>query len=419
MNYYEVFIPGGVPTYTYNPRDSYYLEERIKQAKKRICKLMIVTGQTKMGKTVLTEKVYDRNKNNIWIEGGAVSDEESFWDNIISQLNVPTEFENEKASSVNFTIEAGAEGQLKFGFVEVKPTGSIAIEKDTLKGIVTKSKMSNKMASLKYITENNIPLIVDDFHYIDRNVQSSIVRALKSPIMHGLPVIFIAIPSRKFEVIKVEREMTGRIEMFEIPSWSVDELIEIANKGFRELNIDLHESIKLTMAKEAMGSPHLMQEFCREFCIKNRIEKKAKRLLTIDNNTNLMPIFTEIAKNSGRSLFEKLARGPRQRSDRIQRTLTDGTTADIYGVVMEALRHMKPGVNSIKYEDFRIYLREVIEDIPQMHEVSRVLEKIADISYNDGASTPVIDWDKDDAILTITDPFFAFYLRWSDNREQL
>lgn len=34
MNYFEVFIPGGVPTYTYNPRDSYYLEERIKQAKK-------------------------------------------------------------------------------------------------------------------------------------------------------------------------------------------------------------------------------------------------------------------------------------------------------------------------------------------------------------------------------------------------
>lgn len=42
-----------------------------------------------------------------------------------------------------------------------------------------------------------------------------------------------------------------------------------------------------------------------------------------------------------------------------------------------------------------------------------------DISYNDGASTPVIDWDKEDAILTITDPFFAFYLRWSDNKDEL
>lgn len=417
MNYYEVFIPGGVPTYTYNPRDTYDLEERINRAKKRICKLMIVTGQTKMGKTVLTEKVYDRNDNNIWIDGGAISDEESFWDNIISQLNVPTEFENENASNVGYTIEVGAEGQLKFGFVETKPKGSITIEKNTLKGIVTKSKMSNKMASLKYITDNNIPLIVDDFHYIERNVQTSIVRALKSPIMHGLPVIFIAIPSRKFEVIKVEREMTGRIEMFEIPSWTADELMEIANKGFKELNVDVPYNIKLTMAREAMGSPHLMQEFCKELCIKNRIEKRARKLLKIQADTNLTAIFTEIAKNSGRSLFEKLARGPRQRSDRIQRILTDGTTADIYEVVMEALRHMKPGVSSIKYEDFRVYLRAVIEEIPQLHEVSRVLEKIAEISYNDGASTPVIDWDKEEAILTITDPFFAFYLRWSDAKD--
>lgn len=237
MNYYEVFIPWGVPTYTYNPRDTYDLEERINRAKKRICKLMIVTGQTKMGKTVLTEKVYDRN-------------------------------------------------------------------------------------------DNNIPLIVDDFHYIERNVQTSIVRALKSPIMHGLPVIFIAIPSRKFEVIKVEREMTGRIEMFEIPSWTVDELMEIANKGFKELNVDVPYNIKLTIARVAMGSPHLMQEFCKELCIKNRIE-----------------------------------------------------------------------------------------EIPQLHEVSRVLEKIAEISYNDGVSTPVIDWDKEEAILTITDSFFAFYLRWSDAKD--
>lgn len=76
---------------------------------------------------------------------------------------------------------------------------------------------------------------------------------------------------------------------------------------------------------------------------------------------------------------------------------------------------MKPGIESIAYDKFRGYIRDVISsDLPQFGEVSRVLEKIAEISYNDGASTPVVDWDKDDAVLTITDPFFAFYLRWRD-----
>lgn len=412
MNFYEVFTPGGVPTYTYNPRDGYSLETRIMRAKRNLCKLMIVTGQTKMGKTVLAEKVYERDNDSIWVDGGEISDEGSFWDNIVSQLELPTQYENQNTSGLNIAIETGAEGQLKFCVLDAKSKGNVKIEHDRLKGLVTTSKMSNKMASIKYLTDNNIPLIVDDFHYIKRDIQTQIVRALKSPIMHGLPVIFIAIPSRKFDVLKVEREMTGRIEMFEIPAWSDEELLEIADKGFDELHVEVPMSVKAKMAKEAMGSPHLMQEFCKKLCEEYKIEKKAVRVIKIDEGVALNTIFKEIAKNSGRELFEKLARGPRQRSDRIHRQLKNGKQTDIYGVVMEGLKRLKPGVTSISYEEFRSCLKEIMDDVPQLHEISRVLEKIAEISYNAGASTPVIDWDKDEAILTITDPFFAFYLRW-------
>ena len=96
----------------------------------------------------------------------------------------------------------------------------------------------------------------------------------------------------------------------------------------------------------------------------------------------------------------------------LTRELKNGEQTDIYGVVIEGLKKLKPGVSSISYEEFRSCLKEIIDDVPQLHEISRVLEKIAEISYNAGASSPVIDWDKDEAILTITDPFFAFYLRW-------
>ena len=83
---------------------------------------------------------------------------------------------------------------------------------------------------------------------------------------------------------------------------------------------------------------------------------------------------------------------------------------------MEALKHLKPGVETITYDMLRANIREVLSDeLPQHGEIARVLEKIAEISYTDTSSTPVIDWQKDDDILTITDPFFAFYLRWSTN----
>jgi hypothetical protein len=37
---------------------------------------------------------------------------------------------------------------------------------------------------------------------------------------------------------------------------------------------------------------------------------------------------------------------------------------------------------------------------------------MAEIATKDEASTPVLDWEKEDQKLHITDPFFAFFLKW-------
>jgi len=52
--------------------------------------------------------------------------------------------------------------------------------------------------------------------------------------------------------------------------------------------------------------------------------------------------------------------------------------------------------------------------LPQLHEVARVLKHMATIASTDQSSTPVIDFEEDEKKLHITDPFFAFYLRWGE-----
>lgn len=161
---------------------------------------------------------------------------------------------------------------------------------------------------------------------------------------------------------------------------------------------------------EAFGSPFLMQEFCHTLCKKIGIEMAGKQRKLLENSCNFEEIFSDIANNSGRSMFDKLKRGPRTRTDRKPRKMKSGDTLDIYGVVMEALKHLRPGIETITYDTLRANIREVLaDDLPQHGEIARVLEKIAEISHTDTSSTPVIDWQKDDDILTITDPFFAFF----------
>jgi hypothetical protein len=117
-----------------------------------------------------------------------------------------------------------------------------------------------------------------------------------------------------------------------------------------------------------------------------------------------------MASDTSKLAFERLAIGPRQRTDRIRRTLVNGETCNIYGAVLFAIASTGPKTK-LAYEDIRGGLRSVLKDeIPQAHEVTRILEKMSEIARNEIEGEPVVDWDG--SYLHISDPFFAYYLRW-------
>lgn len=409
----NVFVPGGFPRITYIAREEHQLEDRVRAAKDNLSKLLVITGPTKSGKTVLVDKVFPQNES-IWIDGGTISDESSFWESVVEKCSLFTGIErheqDERGSELS--AEMSAEG----GVFIAKGSASIGgqVHTSSLQGTTMSRITSPKIIAVRALQENLSPLVIDDFHYIEKPIQKSIIRALKSPIMHGLPVIVIAIPNRKYDAVEVEREMTGRIENIEMPIWSTKELSEIAQTGFEALNITVKPTLISTLSNAAYGSPFLMQEFCRELCVRSEIEEKSSKNQFISERVVETDVFKSIAEHSGRSMFDKLKRGPRARTDRKPRKLKDGSSTDIYGVVMEALKNLQPGIDTIPYDSLRMTIRSIMaEDPPQKHEISRVLDKIAEISYTDASSTPVIDWQSDDDVLTITDPFFAFFLKWS------
>jgi len=57
-------------------------------------------------------------------------------------------------------------------------------------------------------------------------------------------------------------------------------------------------------------------------------------------------------------------------------------------------------------------------NVPQGHKVTRVREKMSEIASSDEASTPVLDWEREEQKLHITDPFVAFFLKWAMGEAQ-
>lgn len=412
LQYSDVFVPGGFPRHTYNPRIGLNLETSVRQVMENLCKLVPVTGHTKSGKTVLVRSILPREEA-VWVDGGGVSAEDDFWTTIINQLELfqttAVAEERENAAELSTSGKTGANFLIAKGEAEVRGAYSTGRRFSTSKS----RSISSRVTALSGLRSAHRALVVDDFHYLPRELQGDLIRALKPLIFDGLPVVIIAIPHRRYDAVKVEKEMTGRILPVNIPTWSNSELMFIPSEGLRILQGQLSEETSHRLAEESIGSPHLMQEFCRAICRAHGIKTTFAGRSADLPVSRLEDVFRETAETIGRPIFEKLARGPRQRSDRISRQLKSGNNVDIYGLVLHALAHRRPGLVTLEYEDLRVALRDVsAQDPPQLHEVVRVLKHMSDIAATDQSSTPVIDFDEDDKRLHVTDPFFAFYLRW-------
>ena len=410
MKVSDVFNPGGFPIYTYNPRNQLELEKQFIDYLESGHKLLSLTGPTKSGKTVLCRRLIPKD-SGIWISGGSIREEDDFWASIITQIEAYTDVETEYSTGTSETVVGDVQGGLNIfvAKIESSVTGS---ETKTKGGSQSFSrKGSPRMVAIHELSNQERPVIIDDFHYIPPSIQINIIRTLKTPIFEGLRLVLISVPHRAYDAVKIESEMVGRVQQLKIPLWSENELIEIANKGFPQLNIASNEPANKVMAAESFGNPQLMQEFCANICKNNTINET----LPVPAKIEGVPkeeFFVRIAKTiTSKADFELLARGPRAR-DRQQRSFNDGRSGDIYLSILIALANTGPKTE-IQYEEIRAKLRNMLkESVPQRHEISRALVKMEEISVKSQGKPKIIEWDKREAILYILDPYFAFYLRW-------
>ena len=309
LRYTQIFVPGGLPDYTYITRAGLRLEDRLREAFDNLCKLVVVTGQTKSGKTVLARRVFSKD-TSVWIDGGGIGSEEEFWNHAGEQLDAVISKNTKKTKGGSSSLSGKASGQTSFFFF--KGTGEASATRTTSSSTETQETRtsSNRTAALKALASKRTPLVIDDFHYIPRDMQASLVRSLKSLVFDGVPVIFIAIPHRRYDSVKVEREMTGRIDNIQVPTWEEKELAQIATTGFNLLNVAFEPQAVKELSEQAIGSPHLMQEFCREICRTIGIEGTRSVRERVQVCEHMNEIFRKVSDNTGRSMFDKLGGNP-------------------------------------------------------------------------------------------------------------
>ncbi|ORL42940.1 hypothetical protein A6F59_02630 [Prescottella equi] len=373
-------------------------------------KVLSVSGPTKTGKTVLLKNQVSDDFSPIWLSGGAISTIDDFWSTVAEELELPAEIGIDgglsHTESTNLSGEASA---LAFKGGGGKGD-SVTRDRRTTERVVSSPKQASRKALRK---DPDRVLVIDDFHYVPSDVQVEIVRGVKDLVFDGVGLVVAAVPHRAYDVVRVEKEMTGRVAQLEVGFWSVDDLKQIANRGFAALNVMVSDALVTRMVGEAFQSPHLMQEFCRQLCADNDISETVSIPAGI-GEPDWKAFFSRLAPGASKAAFDLLARGPRQRSDRKVRHLRDGGETDIYGAVLRAIAFTGP-LTEITYEQLRAALRSILassDEPPQKHEVTRVLDEMTRIAREQIDGEPVVDYDGELATLYISDPYFAYWLRW-------
>ncbi|CAM2008806.1 ATP-binding protein [Acanthopleuribacter pedis] len=409
----DVFVAGGLPTFTYIPRENRHLESALEDYLDQPFKILSITGPTKSGKTVLTRKRLPK-KDSIWVTGGQFQNMDEFWEQVLNKVNVFNSVTASTTDSDSVTTGRNLNAGLGTPVVSAGVKSNHQVTNGTSSTNSKTRDYSYSTLAINYLEEHKIPLVIDDFHYVDQDLQLQIVRILKELIFEGCPVIFIAIPHRAYDVIKIEKEMTGRVKQLSVPTWSEEELIEIARKGFKELNLVVVDKMLERLSRESHGSPHIMQDFCHSICKINNYREAPTQEQSIPHLADWDSFFKSKASDMGKVTFQRLAQGPRPRKDRKQRLLKDGNTCDIYKAILLAIAEAGPK-SVLDYEEIRTGLKNVLnEQIPNIREISRVLDSMTNIAKEELEGEAVLEWNKSEGKLHLIDPFLSYYLKWGE-----
>jgi len=399
-----VFVAGGQPSVTYVEREQLHIERNLARALAAPNQIVSLAGPTKCGKTVLCRRLLGE-REYVWIDGGQVGTAAQLWEKACYELNYPSEITKSVGDNIG--------GQAGISAYFITAGGSRLSSTETKRTY----KIDSMAAAIRHLTERNVILVVDDFHYIPEGPRLDFLRNIKGAVFNGLKVLLLSVTHRAFDAIKSETELTGRFTAITVPEWKTDDLVKIPETGFSALNVSCSGELVKKLADEAQESPFLIQKFCWEICYDLGVYGRAVQIAKVPSDYPLRELYTRIAHDSGLPIYQKLVAGPQARKERLKRPLRSGADADVYEATLLAIAQSGPK-SALSYDEIRGQLNLILADkVPQKHEVASALKHLSRISAETGAEKGM-DWDDSKRTLHITDPYLRFYLRWQVRKSE-
>lgn len=414
----DIFTPGFLPKYTYNNREKLKLEQRLQDALNTKGFICSVSGPSKSGKTVLCESVIGESKI-LLITGGGINEESIFWQKIRKKLKLPSS--QSISNDTSGTLETT--GKIENGFsvpflLNAKVGGEGKVSRVNSSGVINEYEGPNGTELLEFIGQQGYSLVIDDFHYIDKSVQSSLAEQFKEAARLGTSIVVVSVTHRSDDAVRANPDLRGRVYSIDIPYWEKHELRFIAEKGFTLLNIKPEPTLIERFLSESVSSPQLMQAICLQFCRDIKCHDTLDQHKNVDLNQEEIGVLLRNTTSLAncKTAFDIILTGAKSRgTERKTHYLKDnGKSGDVYYIILKALATGEP-VLTLPYAKLKERIEELVpSDPPRGVGIIQALQQMHKAVSDKLGEDRVLEWDEDKEFLSIPDPYFLYYLRWAD-----
>jgi len=407
----EVFTPKGEPGVTYV--DDHLIEKgkRLHQDLSAGPCVVSLSGPSKSGKTVFIEKTLGR-ENLIKVNGAGVKSAAALWLKVFAVIGTPikvvetTEKNNSSAfgAKVEGSVPLLAKGELSaVGTWGSKEAAAAETAVDYVALLV------KELGGTGYI------VFVDDFHYIDPELQQEIAEQIKEGIEGKVQFVCASVPYRSDDVLLANADLRGRAYKVDFDYWAHAELAKIAHVGFAAMNLNVSAAIIEALASEAAGSPQLMQTLCLNLCFDIGREMRPDEQVTIGADRDLIARVCRrtTANNDYSSTVAAMKDGPKVRGrERNSYVLRSSNTAlDVYPLILRGVASDPPRL-TLKANELTTRVQGLcIGEQPGSGSIVNSCGHIVSIA-NEAEGRQVIEWDSERDLLDIRDPYLLFFLRW-------
>ena len=415
MKIKDIFTPGRFPTWTYVDDHLKDKEQQLHDALDDGSMLVSISGPSKSGKTVFVENILGKD-NLIQVTGAGVHSVSDLWLRVFDIIGTPISTSIASGSSTTGTITAS--GSIEGSVILAKGKGEVSGS-----GSRTSQKLESRVEATDHLqlligelSNSDFVVFIDDFHYIPRETQSELAQQIKEAIRQGVKFICASVPYHSDDIIRSNPDLRGRIFSIDFDYWGTDVLEKIAYKGFQKANITYRSNMVNKLVAETAGSPQLMQYLCLNSCYEIGVREIPDEAVDLVFEQEL---FERICKRTVlstdySSVVDRMIEGPKTRgSDRKLHISKSGWQGDVYKFLVNALA-LDPPQLTFRYQPLVERISAICKgDSPSGSSITSACYHAATIA-NDTAGNNIVEWDGDNDVFDIRDPYLLFYLRWSE-----